>query len=360
MSKHKTDQLQFLRFGAIFWIFCFHAHIHDVGNLNPDYNKWYSIGLNGVVFFFILSGFISGYHSYEKEITVTFSGIVSYVKKKLKKLYPLYLAVTLFSVIFSDIPTLIASGSPGLLNYPLRLLARHLLLLQSWIKIFPGEYFTYSEVGWFLSTILFMYILNLPLRALATKIRKQRNSTIIFVIISLIYACLSILWCYLMRNTDVEFWACTIPISRLGEYVCGMALGYALYPITEHIDDTQKNKIIFTVLEVIVPVIWYMWRRIGFPEWTLRIARWFVPNIMLLSVFTPGLGYISGLFRTKPLKAMGDMAFNFYLIHSMVIKVYLAATGYDPAISATGFSFILCFMICVMISFLISRTGREH
>ena len=359
MNKRRTDQLQFFRFGAIFWVFNFHALIHNIGDLIPDYNKWFSIGLSGVVFFFMLSGFISGYYSYEKDVTVTFSGIVSYVKQKLKKLYPLYLAVTLFSIIFTEIPGLIASRSWGALKYPLGLLARHLLLLQSWIKIFPGEYFTFSEVGWFLSTLLFMLILNLPLRAIATKIKKNKNSTVIFVIICLTSAAASILWCYLARGMDIEFWACTVPFSRLGEYVCGMALGYALFPIIGRIEDSAKNRIIFTVLEAVTIVIWLMWGKMGYPDWAQRIANWFVPNIILLTIFTPGIGYISSLLRIKPLKALGDVSFNFYLIHSMVINTYLAATDRDPAVTATKFSYIFCFGISLLISFLIHHAGSK-
>ncbi|MCR5510049.1 MAG: acyltransferase family protein [Lachnospiraceae bacterium] len=360
MNKRKTDQLQFFRFSAIFWVFNFHALIHNVGDLVPDYNRWFSIGLSGVVFFFILSGFISGYYSYEKDITVTFSGIVSYVKQKLKKLYPLYLAVTLYSVIFSEIPELIATRSWGALKYPLMLLGRHLLLLQSWMKIFPGEYFRFSEVGWFLSTLLLMHILNLPMRALATRIRKKKNSTVIFAIICIASAAASILWCYLARGMDIEFWACTVPFSRLGEYVCGMALGYALYPIVGRIEDNKKNRIVFTILEVIAIAAWLMWGRLGYPEWAQRIANWFVPNIILLTVFTPGAGYVSSLLRLKPLKALGDKSFNFYLIHSMVINTYLAATGYDPAVTATKFSYLFCFGISLLISFLIGEDGRRH
>ncbi|SCY08241.1 Peptidoglycan/LPS O-acetylase OafA/YrhL, contains acyltransferase and SGNH-hydrolase domains [Lachnospiraceae bacterium XBB2008] len=359
MNKRRTDQLQFFRFGAIIWVFNFHALIHNIGDVIPDYNRWFSIGLSGVVFFFILSGFISGYYSYEKDVTVTFSGIVSYVKQKLKKLYPLYLVVTLYSIIFSEIPGLVATRSWTSLIYPLRLLIRHLLLMQSWIKIFPGEYLTYSEVGWFLSTLLFMLILNVPLRAAATRIRKLKNSTVIFAAICIASAALSILWCYLMRDTYVEFTACTIPISRLGEYVCGMALGYTLYPIVGRLEDNKKNRIVFTILEVIAIIIWLMWGRLGYPEWALRIANWFVPNIILLTIFTPGTGYVSSLLRLKPLKALGDVSFNFYLIHSMVINTYLAATGYDPAVTATKFSYIFCFGISLLISFLIHSAGSK-
>ena len=58
------------------------------------------------------------------------------------------------------------------------------------------------------------------------------------------------------------------------------------------------------------------------PRWQLEIVRWIIPNLFLVLTFIPGYGMLSRLFRTKLFKVAGDISFECYLIHYIVIMTY--------------------------------------
>ena len=56
-------------------------------------------GAEGVSFFFLLSGFLTGYIYQNKEIDCSFSKSKDFLFKKLKKFYPLHIIAIVLSVI---------------------------------------------------------------------------------------------------------------------------------------------------------------------------------------------------------------------------------------------------------------------
>ena len=362
LGKQETSQLQFLRMMAIMIIFRYHSVIYQFDPFPFNFGIWWNATSSAVVFFFMLSGLVSGYYSYERDIEMSVKESLKYVWKKLCRVYPLYLAVTLYSISFYDIPKLIASKSWDQLRYLMLLLARHMLLLQSWIKVYPGEFFCFSEVGWFLSTIMFLYLLNIPLRAVATRIKKNKRSSVIFASISLGMVIAVYIYSYFLRNTDMEYTINLFPVSRVGEYICGMALGYLLFPLSRKLKENNVTKTVWTLAEITVLIIWWMWVYIPYAPWQFRIAHWLVPDILLLTVFTIGGGYISRIFRLKPLVYLGDISFEFYLIHSMVLKSYVLNTGGEATttLMGTAFSLLLCAGVALLASALVSKVSYKN
>ena len=363
-SKKDTTQLQFLRFAALFPIFLWHCLMSGFNSGPLEMMDKFHVGLNGVSFFFFLSGFISTYHSYDKEVKVTASGIFQYVLKRLKKVYPLYLVITLYSVMFYDLPIFIANGQYYEARYQAGLLARHILLIQSWIKVYPAEYFCFSEVGWYLSVMVFLYVMNIPLKALGMRIRRactkegsRLNESVVFAIILVVVYLMTVTYCWAVRDTDVEFWANTFPISRLGEYVFGMTLGFFLRSVKFDEIAERIPVPVYTIIEAATLLFWFWWGFSPMFPWAERIAHWFLSNLVLLTVFTPGRGWISALFRKDPFRYLGDISFEFYLIHSMVLKTFVKLT--DKATLATHRGDLLslygCLILAVMISALVAH-----
>lgn len=215
-TSGRADQLQFLRFCAFLLICIFHTGKFQFSWL-PNGNG----AANAVAFFIVLSGFVSGYSSYLVDVECNLRQIIYYIWKKLKKVYPLYFVTMLFTIGYSNIPNLVAMHSFGQLKVSLIQLLKCLLLIQSW---YPSGYFKFNGVGWFLSTIIFLYLFNLPLRALFTKLRKR--SDLYFGLIFIVEFAIIVFQCYLTRNTNMEYTQYILPPSRIGEYICGMALGY--------------------------------------------------------------------------------------------------------------------------------------
>lgn len=353
MEKTRANQLQFLRFIAFLLICMVHTESYQ-----PSWGPGGNGAINAVAFFIILSGAVSGYSSYNKDIECSFKGILLYMWKKIKKVYPLYFITTLIAVIYTDIPGLIAANEFAQTKSSVIQLLKNIFLIQSW---FPENYFSYNGVGWFLSTIMFLYITNIPLRAMAGKIRRLKNSDYIFAGVFIVtFACV-IVYCYFTQNTNTEYTQYILPVSRTGEYVCGMALGYLAYSLTQKLQRRGIDIIIFSILEAGAVMIWIYAMYMPIEMWQYRIVHWLLPNCMLLMVFLFGRGIFSRLFSVSILRYLGDISFECFLIHQLVIRQYIACGG-APAISIIGnaFSIIFCVICTVLMAGLISNAKLKN
>ena len=349
MSKvtNESNQLQFLRFLAFVLICIFHTGNYQFSWL-PDRNG----AANAVEFFILLSGVVSGISSYDKEIHCSINNVFAYIKKKIVKVYPLYFVTTIFTVTYSSIPSMIAYHDFDGTKDQLCQLVKNLLLIQSW---FPTNYFSYNAVGWFLSTIMFLYFINVPLRAIATKIRNSKNSEWVFVIIVAVSYLLIWLYCYLTRNTNMEYTQYVLPVSRVGEYICGMALGYLICSLKKKIIVNRWVTVFFTALEAIAIGLWIYGMYIPMASWHFRITHWLAANIFMITIFSVGKGAFSSLFRLSVLRYLGDISFECFLIHQIVIHLYRTMSGLD-VISKLGnlFSMSFCLLLTIMVASLIS------
>lgn len=355
-----SNQLQFLRFLAFMLIFIFHTGEYQFAWF-PHENG----AANAVEFFILLSGVVSGISSFDKDIKCTAKDIVSYIKKKIFKVYPLYFITTVFTIIYTTtIPSIIAyhdfTNFEGLkiLLGQLAQLIKNLLLIQSW---FPSNYFSYNGVGWFLSTIMFLYVISIPLRALATKIKKTKKPETIFAVVFVGAYLLTWLYCYLTRNTNMEYTQYVLPVSRVGEYICGMALGYLICYIKRKIADNRWVTVLFTTLEILALGFWIYNMYIPIQGWHYRITHWITMNIILILVFSIGQGVISSLFRLSILKRLGDISFECFLLHQIVIYLYKTLSGIE-AVSTLGnlFSILFCLIFTIMVASIISPNRNRN
>ncbi len=346
--KNETDQLQFLRFLAFTLICIYHTADYQFDWL-PSENG----AANAVEFFILLSGVVSGISSYEKEIACTIKNIFGYIKKKIVKVYPLYFLTTIFTITYTSIPSMIAYHDFAGTKSQVIQLIKNLLLIQSW---FPTNYFWYNGVGWFLSTIMFLYVINVPLRAIATKIRKSKNSEWIFVSVAVVSYLLIWLYCYLTRNTNINYTQYVLPVSRVGEYICGMSLGYLLCSLKKKIIVNRWTTVIYTVLEAIAIALWICVMYTPMVPWHSIITHWITTNIFLIMIFCVGKGAFSSLFRLNFLRYLGDISFECFLLHTIVIYLYRTLSGVD-AVNNLGklFSMLFCWIFTIMAASLISN-----
>lgn len=353
MSNNRAEQLQFLRFFA-FLLVCAH-------HLRPYNVAWFPGepgACTGVVFFFVLGGFVSGLSSYDREIHFSLRSEKEYLVKKLRRFYPLYFVTIMFAVIYSEIPPAIVQHEYRRIIPELIQLAKCLLLLQSW---FPADFFSFNAVGWFLSTIFFLYAVNLPLRSLFSKIKKLEHSALLFGITAAAAFAGTCLYCYAARDTDILYTEYVLPISRLGEYVCGMALGYLVCPLVRRVQSEDRKMFwIFTAIEAATLFFWLYNMYTPFQRWEQKIVHWLLPNCMLIVTFAFGKGLLSKLFRNKWLVYLGDICFECFMIHVVLIRmviytqVFTAGVDLDPVGKAFYISFIV--IMSTLIAAVISKT----
>lgn len=339
MDKRRADQLQFLRLLAFLMIYIWHSMAWEFTLFAPVNGA-----ANAVCFFVILSGFVSGYSSYGRQISFSVKSEGAYLWKKLVKFYPLYIITIFISILYSGLVEAVRWGDTEGAKHMVKVLGRCVLLIQSW---FNADYFLFNGVGWFLSTLIFLLILNLPMRAILSKLCGKKGEAIWYVLIAAIVLVIKIAYDYQVRDTNTEFTQYIFPPSRLGEYIGGMAFGYLAgwcgsgskittksakedlsgddYSSSEEGNPGGKSGttgIIWTILEVAALAFWIGMLYPTFPDWQYRVVHWLAPNIVLMFVFAMGRGYISQIFRVKALVWLGDISFECFLIHAVVLGMY--------------------------------------
>ena len=132
----------------------------------------------GVSFFFMLSGFVLC-HAHGKEVRERKFSSKKFILRQLTKLYPLHIATMLAAMLI---------GIKAQIYPEWQSLSLNVLLLQSWIPD-EGIYFAYNGVSWFLSDILFFYLMFPFLVNGITKASKARLACIAAAVV-LAYVCI--------------------------------------------------------------------------------------------------------------------------------------------------------------------------
>ena len=353
-KRARANQLQFLRFLAFCLVFIWHA---DRWSFPGLFSGGYGAA-GAVACFFMLGGFVTGYSHFDDECAVTLRGIGAYVWRKLRKVYPLYIFTMLFAVLFTRIPKYIAMHQFEYLKKPLIRLLRNALLIQSW---FPKGYFSFNGVGWFMSTMMFLYLLTLPMLALATRIRRTKRPVLAYCASVIALSAAAVLYCYILRNTEMEYTQYVLPVARVWEYAAGICLGCLTRCVKPRLGEPRLARTLtFTAAEAAVFALWIAAPyKMDYPAWQFRIVHWLLPDILLLLTFGLGEGLLSAAFRARPLVALGDLTFECFLLHQLVITVYGKFNDYKQA-SPLGNAFMLafCMLLTLMLSRLIHGTGR--
>jgi len=349
----REEQLQFLRFLAFLNVFIAHAEVWLFFPYPASH-----CSKSAVCFFFILSGALAGYAGYGRQVTVNVKSIGVYMWKKLRKLYPLYAATMILCVLLSDLPGRVFEGELASSLPELWQLGKNLLLIQSW---FPEGYYSINGVGWFLSTLMFLYLWTLPVLWLLNWLKVKRYALVWMAggMGGILF--LTAAYCYLTQHGDMEYLQYILPTARLGEYICGMILGFGIREVKPWLQKLAGKKWLFTILEIGALVFWVLSLRRPGNYWMNRIVSWLIPNLVLTAVFLLGRGWISEVFRWKPLVRLGDVSFACFLIHNiLIIRVQQYNEGYFTTNGAMAAAFCLTLGISVFLACLLSPTQKKE
>ena len=332
----REDQLQFLRFLAFLNVFLAHGEQW----LFFPYRTSHSAS-SAVSFFFILSGLVAGYSLAGKTVVPSLGNVAVYLWKKIRKVYPLYFLTTMFAVMFSGIPSLLMECNFEGLSPLLLQLGKNLLLIQSW---FPENAHSFNTVGWFLSVLIFLYALSLPFAWLLNKLGSSKYR---FLWLTGLFGgifCWIVFYCYVTQGYNMSFWHYQFPPARAGEYLLGMILGFVAVPVKEKLPWGKIWKVVFTVLEIGVLLFWYYSLSRPGNYWRNNVVAWLIPNLAVLAVFLCGRGWCSDLFRHRGLVYLGDISFECYLLHQLIL-IRFAVNLADVPVSVPGKVFVFLFSL---------------
>lgn len=352
MNSTQLKQMQFLRTLAFLNIYMLHAGHWNFFN----YPQWFG-AISAVNFFFMLSGFLTGYFLDISKIKPGFPAYWQYMRRKIIKFYPLYLLVTLYSIAFSSIPQIFATGHFEQLINPVEQLFKHILCIQSW---FPEGFFSYYGPAWFSSSLLFLTALNIPFFFLLKSINQKNNKNFILLGILCIFYGSTFIYSYFTREGSLQFLHYIFPPSRLGIYFGSMVLGNLIRPYAEKLRSNENNSCLFSFLEIGSLVFWFYSLKYSGPEWMEWNAAWIFPNILVLTTFSIGNGLLSKLFSYKPLVYIGGLTMECYLVHSLIIPSYSRYNKFNTTYTlGCIFSLVACLALTYMVAFVLRKFNEN-
>lgn len=305
--------LQSLRFVFCLFIFVFH-YFRSVGSSGFEYG-----GDAGVTFFFMLSGLVVSIgcgHSVENG-TFQYS---KFLRKRLAKLYPLHLLTFAAALCMG-----IVAG----VKFNLTKTIVHLLMLQEFSL--SEEMMNYgSGLSWFLGTLFFCYVF-LPFLYRRLVIL---HSTVSCVYLAL-YTCVALALASHCSNAAIDNYVFAFPPLRVIDFVIGVLL-YRFYamPISGRLKRwiEAQSTILQSIIEItIVAVASVTWMTFDLlPSW-LRFAPYFwLPFSLLIYWFAiaeNSRGVISRILSQRMLVFLGNISFEIYMTHGIVINLCIFAWG---------------------------------
>ena len=304
-NRKTIVSFQGLRGYAILLIFLSHCG-NFVINSHGENALAYLGGL-GVSLFILLSGFLLMNNYYYKEPPVA----IELFKNKLKKFYPLHILTLILAVPFSI---------KGFSIYSILKLICNLFLVQDWIPI-SSFYFSYNSVSWYLSLEVF-FILLTPF--IARKFKYTPNKIVYSILF--IVPLFEILFCVLVENYEISHWLVYIfPVIRALDLIFGVCIYIML---NNHHKLIEKNSVIILITSLLITVSLIVLSLERQSE-LFSTALWTIPCGMIILSLAAGdktSNIIKMLFENKLILFIGNISFEIFLIHQLVIRYLTAFT----------------------------------
>ncbi|MEO3745669.1 acyltransferase [Plantactinospora sp. B5E13] len=302
---NRLPSLTGLRWIAAMLVFGFHIGTMRIV-AEPDYRHiidWvFTLGLSGVQFFFILSGFVLVWSARPGDTKRAFW------RRRIAKIFPNHV-VTWAAVI-------------GLMLYwadPINLKAAfaNLFLLQAWLPL-DGYFYSINNVSWSISCEMFFYLclpFVLPL------LRRTPPWVLYGVVIGMPLLILAMWPGQQLVPEENRWWFTQIfPIVRSFEFWIGVAAAELMLRGKWR----GPNLLLSTGVFVLIWVACMEWIRAEL--WTTVLALGYI-LVITSAAAADTQGRWSPL-RSRPMRWLGEVSFAFYLVHVFLIKAILRFAGH--------------------------------
>ncbi|GAB3155328.1 hypothetical protein GCM10027290_51270 [Micromonospora sonneratiae] len=302
----------------------FGFHVGTMGVIaDPDYkavvDRLFTLGLSGVQFFFILSGFVLVWSARPGEPRHVFW------RRRIAKIFPnhvvLWAAVLLLGIFYFADPQ-----NP-------KVVLTNLFLVQAWNPT-PGWFYSVNTVSWSLSCELFFYLclpLVLPL------VRRARPWMLYAVVFAMPLLILS-MWPAQALVPEADRWWFTqvFPLVRSLEFWLGVAAAELMLR-------GRWRGPSLPVASVIFVVTWFVAAQwIPAQLWTTLLAIAYV--LVIAAAADADVRGTWSPWRSRPMVWLGEVSFAYYLVHVFVVTSVLRATdniggfpGWQGPAAAIGF-----------------------
>ena len=313
--RPRLDALTGLRWLAAFWVFGY--HMQEFGSLPAPFDLPVHLGLLGVTFFFVLSGFVLTWSMRPSLRTSTF-----YVRR-FARIWPahmvaLLLAIPVFYTLAAD------PAHTWVKTFSLPLLLLSVPLLQGFSRI-PEVLFSGNPAAWTLSCEALFYAVH-PHFGRQLRRLSQRGALIAAattIAVAFAYRLATHLW------PDGPVNGLPLPFDQLPMFVLGMTLAWALAQGWRPRIPTWVAWIVFTVT-----IAWLTiapGRKLGLvSELASGYANEFATIVCALLIVAVASATLRGKrsWLAHPVMVLfGNWSYAFYLVHATVIYAVLNIIG---------------------------------
>lgn len=315
ISKPRIDSLQGLRAIAFLAVFISHAGIGSYG----------ALGAWGVSVFIIMSGFLSTYNYFDKELI---DDSVEFSARKIRKLYALHV-IMLLSAVLLELYSIFKHASYGSIAGLVVDTIMDAALLQAWIPK-SEYYFSLNSVSWYLSVAAFLYLAFPNLLRIIKKYNNCSDAIFGIVIAVIAQIVLSLFALAFAKKGATEWfsqhWMTYVcPIYRLGDFFIGCSLGYIYINRKPRITNAHMA----TIAEIAVVALTVGACKVFADGESLlgceaiKYTLLFMPVSAALVMLTArNVGLIAKSLETKAFVWLGNVSAYTFLIHIMTIRYF--------------------------------------
>lgn len=306
MQQHSTKQyiktFQGARF--VFVLFIFFSHC-----VMTNFNTFEFGGECGVSFFFTLSGFVLSLGYGSKVLKNTFNHWRFFIRHFIR-LYPLHLL--LFVIV------LILDTKAGI-HYDAEQLLTNLLLLQSWVPS-NNMLFTVNGVSWFLCNTLFFYFIFPYLYKEISKLRRQKLKA------NILFYTFAVLYIIFAKSMPINMVNCTLyanPLLRTPDFALGIVACQLFEQMKAKNDFMARLANAPLLFDLFIIIFTYFIYQHITPNFRCAALFWlFIPFLVIhLAYRDKSNDFIAQLLSSKVLLWLGNVSFEFFITHTLVLRL---------------------------------------
>lgn len=284
-------------------VFLFHVN----SQVEPQNPLFYGFGTLAVSYFFVLSGFVHG---------ITFDDSKTFEDNKKKTLsrifsnYPLH-----WICLFLMIPLKLKDCG---INFDfIKRFFINVSLLQAWLP-FEKYNLDFNGASWFLSDIVFMLLMTVPLCKLANKIKKLKTLFLSILGIQSIEIFLSILLCGKDSNRILYF----NPLIRILDYFAGILVANL---VKNYGKEFKFKNIYESFVIILIFILSFIYNYIP-NSFTSSGTLYLIPACFSIYILSTQNGFVSKIFSNRNLVNLSKGTMYFYMIHQ-VVNIYCKAVS---------------------------------
>lgn len=304
----RLDSLTSLRWFAAFGVFLF--HMRNIVTFPSQLDWLTGTGYLGVTFFFVLSGFVLTW-SWQPGTPVR-----AFYWRRFARIYPLHLLALLIAVpVFYR--AVVPEGQWWIKPFDLGLLLLSVLVIQGW-WLAPSVLFSGNPAAWTLTVEAFFYALHPAIVRMMSRMR-ARGALAAAVLVA---AAAFVLRTVTQPSTGGWLGQLPEPIMHLPSFVLGMLVAWAC---------RQGWRLrIGTSIPLLALMAWFLLVAYSGIGWTgpyVSEVTAVLCALVIAAAATSDTAGRRGILTWRPLVALGEWSFAFYLIHATLIYLALEIFG---------------------------------